>query len=99
MDWQSIETAPRDGSILLWWPRYTYSLGDETVDAMLIGRWKENDRIASAKRRGEDIRGASVGYFSDNGEFDDYGLALPEHAPTHWMPLPAPPTRDGKTAT
>ena len=78
-EWQSIETAPKDGTrILLYWPNYSYSGGDGEPRTE-FGFWKENSRIHQS-------------YFSDNDELDDYGLAEDIHAPSYWMPVPRPPT-------
>lgn len=81
-DWQPIDSAPKDGtSVLIYWPNYNYDGFDQRPQSvMAIGRWKENDRLEN-----------SPGYFSDTTEWDDYGLAQPEYAPSHWMPLPEPP--------
>lgn len=83
-DWQPIETAPKGTGdlngpeILLWWDAYRYNVDDDDPEPiMAIGWWKWNPRT-------------KCGYFSDNQRFDDYGLA--ESPPTHWMPLPDPPT-------
>ena len=78
--WQPIETAPKHGScMLLFWPKYSYETdGIYARPLIAIGSWKYNHRIER-------------GYFSDTGEWDDYGLAEPQHSPTHWMPLPEPP--------
>lgn len=82
-DWQPIETAPKDGTrILIYWPSYLYEYdgfgiepGEEKI---AIGWWFENPRLALL----------TSGYFHDQHELDDCGLAHPAHAPTHWMPLP-----------
>lgn len=86
MDWQPIETAPKDGTaILLYWPRYS----GETTSHIAIGAFKTNYRIerASVAERGKMM----PSYFSDSSELDDYDMAVPENAPSHWMPLPQPP--------
>lgn len=97
MGWQPIETAPQEFNtqILIFWPRYAYSLDEESCPVISIGHWKDNPRIEAAihSREGEAVEryGLSRCYFADNDELDDYGLAMAAHAPTHWMPLPAPP--------
>lgn len=61
MNWQPIESAPKNTDILLYWH-----------DNVWIGRFYQGS-----------------GYWSlcDYGGFEDG-----EDAPTHWMPLPEPPS-------
>lgn len=77
MKWQPIETAPKSwrDRILVCWPN----------GWVTIAHWKDNPRLKDSPE------GLSPAYFSDNDELDDYDLAKKENAPTHWMPLPAPP--------
>jgi hypothetical protein len=81
--WQPIETAPKDGSrIVVLWP-------DGWADFAV---WKTNSRIVLGRELNEQgAVGLSDSYFGDPNENDDYDLAKPENAPTHWMPLPEPP--------
>lgn len=64
VEWQPIETAPRDGTAILAYgehlPTYFYAIIFER------GEWK----------------------YCSQGK----GWAAPPGMPTHWMPLPAPPT-------
>lgn len=80
MDWQPIETAPKDGtSVLCWAPGWE-------EPSLLI--WKANPRLLTP------VEGHSSSYFGDAWEMDDYELARPENFPTHWLdyrPLPALP--------
>jgi hypothetical protein len=62
MEWQSIETAPRDGTDVLLWLH----------DA-----------------------GACCGYYHYDRWWADNGDAIVD--PTHWMPLPRPPSDKGET--
>jgi hypothetical protein len=74
--WQPIESAPRDGTlVLLWAPDYR-------EDAPSLGSWCE--RVGA--------------WDADSGTMED-GPAWSNDAcsgPTHWMPLPAPPTTKGE---
>lgn len=81
MSWKKIDSdTPRDRSILLYWPCYSYDGSTEDVcKRTAIGCWKQNRRLGG------------MGYFSDNDEMDDYGLAMGEFAPTHWQEIPDQP--------
>jgi hypothetical protein len=82
MQWQPIETAPKDGTrIMLFWPVSGWTD---------FGWWKDNPRLIGI----EDIDGIPVKaeYFSNSMEWDDYELAKVGNEPSHWMPLPEPPS-------
>ena len=66
--WQSIETAPRNGDLVLCcWSRGSDNyLDQENVELL---RWKTNPRTGRS-------------YFGDSLEMDDYDLA--DNQPTHW---------------
>lgn len=89
-EWRPIATAPKDGTaIILYWTSHAYEIGEAGTPHMAVGAWKVNPRInANVVAEYPTI---SAGYFSNTGEWDDYGLALAENAPTHWMPMPKPP--------
>ena len=96
IEWKPIETAPRDGTrILLYWPNYAYNWNEDGEPLLTIGWWKQNGRLSPTmypEHADHFIEHRqSEWYFADNDEMDDYGLSVPEHAPTHWMPLPPPP--------
>lgn len=80
MNWQPIETAPRDGSMFLVWIRACrYCESDEGQSYEMdcsqydFGVWKHDLAIGEGY----------VDYFS-------HPFADSEHV-THWMPLPEPP--------
>lgn len=76
MDWQPIETAPRDGTgILVWTERGCFSV---EWNGPSLPRFEQNESAYSD------------GWYVDNGSRDLYDLRGP--SPTHWMPLPEPPT-------
>ena len=79
-DWNTIETAPRDGSRLL---LYQATPGDYG-GVQTVGRW----HIQITRYRQPDgtwLETTAPGYWlGDIGGF----------WPTHWMPLPAPPQED-----
>lgn len=72
-DWQSIQTAPRDGSVLVCWR--------EGWEHPCLLCWKCNTRIE------ENDPIYSQEYFGDLEEYDDYELAEADGGPTHWHPL------------
>ena len=77
MDWQPIETAPRDGTPIL--------IFDPTKSS--------HDQIDGL--RFDDARYA-IGYWrvwKENGEWMWGNRNSAYNSPTHWMPLPDPPTR------
>ena len=85
MEWQPIETAPKDGTAVLFFHRNL--------------SWKTSDGSASKMSPLRDyVERCSVGFYED-GAFFQQGTGHeifepwkePEHLPTHWMPLPEPP--------
>ena len=75
MEWQPIETAPRDGTdIIIAEIRFKNSKAD--YGEIDIGSWEED-------RNGADEFGDSYFCWMSN-----YGRV---EEPTHWMPLPPPP--------
>jgi hypothetical protein len=73
--WQSIETAPKDGTPILV-GRGRVNLGDGTYKdgIVLEAQWDANE----------------LGWFF-GGYVGGWLQVDPEHPPTHWQPLPEPP--------
>lgn len=92
-EWQPIETAPRDGTVVLLWakPNYPHS----ATHGVTFGRWEENkhermevvretfDESGRVTQKEYALVGRANGFWS----YDDRSFT-----PTHWMPLPAPPS-------
>ncbi|MGS1028794.1 hypothetical protein [Burkholderia glumae] len=85
--WQPIETAPKDGSMILMWVHANRHLIDEDGNpyeenfaAVDFGEWKEFGEHG----------GAFIAYSCPHGDGAD-GI-------THWMPLPIGPTDDALKA-
>lgn len=83
MGWQLIHTAARDGSHIVCWAK--------AWDTPVFLCWKTNPRIVAMHKQGMHLHLAES-YFGDPDEMDDYDLAEPDGGPTHWIPLPAPPS-------
>ena len=81
MNWESIETAPKDGREILCW-----KAGWERPCFL---RWKSNPRIEAAHRAGVNLD-LAVEYWGDPREYDDYDDAKDGAAPTYWLPLVLP---------
>ena len=75
MDWQPIETAPRDGTVIL----VFQGAGD--------GFYTEKGQIGTARWREQLMLGGSMTWCA--ADCCD-GVTTYDNA-THWMPLPAPP--------
>ena len=71
MEWQDIESAPRDGAYFLaYWPHRSRS--EAWHKGQYRTHWTE----------------------WGNGCWEADGLGKPVERPTHWMPLPEPPTAE-----
>ena len=75
MDWQPIDTAPRDGTwVLVRGGRIDYGWDGDTDPPAVVAQWGEGG-------------GAEYWQFAwyDSGYYGEY------KSPTEWMPLPEPP--------
>lgn len=79
MEWQPIETAPKDGSQIL----------IAAMDNFLtVGYWNEREYIWSIP---SDVETQKAGVRHFRKAFNSDGDILEIYFPTHWMPLPEPP--------
>ncbi len=92
MDWQPIETAPKDGSVIDLWVT-CQSDARRVPDAY----WShEGFQYGPVRQDGKPgWAAANMGYDGCDGYADD-----PEDGQraTHWMPLPPSPNKDGSDA-
>lgn len=92
MDWQPIETAPKDGTEILLWS----GVEDRSKDGPTIGHWATDEECAvyvgdcGGECRCPEYDHNDPWWLSWDGGF------TAEHPPTHWMPLPPPPTLSTK---
>lgn len=77
-EWQPIETAPRDGTLI----RLTWMDGGEPQDQMTM-------RYSPIQRNG--LFPGVVGMWVAPDASMTWNEADPDGAPTHWRPLPEPP--------
>ena len=95
MSWQSTDTVPANTKVIVF---YRSQLGmGRTVMAKRVSEktleaageytedWGEYDED-------RDAYFCPAGWYEVNENHDDYSLFPMEIAPTHWMPLPAPPS-------
>ena len=79
MEWRDIASAPKDGTMILLWEdrdRVSSVSTDRPPMPPYVGGWRDGDWYYCL-----------AGWLRT---YDDYfGDSL---SPTHWMPLPAPPT-------
>ncbi len=81
MQWQPIETAPKDGTpILLGGGMWGDDWRDPT-ERVMVGWWERTKRI---------------GEFWNCCAAESGHCNFPYEMPTHWMPLPPPPSEKGK---
>jgi hypothetical protein len=88
LDWQPIETAPKDGKKIILYYKNRNNFG-RTV----MGCWVTEEQ---ANETDTDDVGLEAGWYEQIDNWDDYSqIAIHEGEPTHWMPLPKPPTAHG----
>lgn len=86
-EWRPIESAPKDGTVIL-----TFLPAIKNIPSRIVPlAWRSEPSSNKASRKME-MRGYFIekhgGYWAGAGP-----RALPSHgSPTHWMPLPPPPT-------
>lgn len=85
-DWQPIETAPKDGTEILGWR--------EDCGTLLI-RWTAPMDFMT-EREAEQIGDCADQYDWFYADFVAGDRLEGELVPTLWMPLPTPPTTEGK---
>lgn len=98
MDWMDIESAPRDGTPVL--IHYKNKLGKgRTIKAMFaakhcIEQHSDSDFYDYDEER--DAYYMPEGWYECMDNWDDLAYVfVNEGEPTHWMPLPPPPTNKG----
>lgn len=83
MEWQPIETAPRDGTSILVWQGPAYD------PLWAIVYWQEGQNL---RPYGEQLTEAEIADAAESGWEVWHSSSLTKAKwPTHWMPLPTPP--------
>lgn len=84
MAWQPIETAPKDGTEILGWRKDC---------GILLVRWTNCESFMTDREMEESGLDDEAIFASDwfCADFVSGGRLEGSEAPTHWMPLPAPP--------
>jgi len=89
--WQPIETAPKDGSTILLGRAASEELDSDAIS--VPGYWQEG------YEDGVDYMGCDSGFvdspcqvFSGGRSFGSESHCYAPNQPTHWQPLPTPPT-------
>lgn len=80
-NWKPIKTAPKDGSRILFY--------DSSANGKVFaGVWDAKFEITGVTISRTKYRGAWTDYRVASFGYEEYC----EYSPTHWMPLPEPPT-------
>lgn len=80
MNWQPIETAPKDGRKII-----LFYLNSHKRPRTVMAAWLTDD--AAAEADADDV-GLEAGWYECIDNWEDYiQVAIHEGEPTHWMPL------------
>lgn len=84
MQWQPIDTAPKDGRKVILFYRNSHN-----KPRTVMARWLTDEQAAETDADGVGLKG---GWYECIDNWSDYTeVAIHEGEPTHWMPLPTPP--------
>jgi hypothetical protein len=84
MEWQPIETAPKDGRKLI-----LFYMNRNNKARTVMATWVTDEEAAETDTDGV---GLEAGWYESIDNWSDYSqVAIFEGEPTHWMPLPLPP--------
>ncbi len=92
-EWQPIETAPKDGTLILLYAGAQMYDGKPTDPRLTCGYWlvlEHGDYLGDC---GGECRCPEYDDPPDPYWYSEDGGFTTENPPTHWMPLPAPPSR------
>lgn len=85
VEWMPIETAPKDGRKII-----LFYLNSHNLPRTVMASWLTADE---AEETDWDGVGLDAGWYESIDNWDDYSqVAIHQGEPSHWMPLPPPPT-------